>query len=176
MAGRVGGDTKIEIAKREAVAFLGELPDEIEVALVVYGHRGTNQESGKAESCASSEMIHAFEDNRRALVNSIQGLSPTGYTPLGGVLEYSAAIIAKLAPPRDGELGAIADAESQRARYEYCVLINEAKIVSPFNNATRELVSCYGQNDPNDSQFAIRRALQKLPSIEPEHHEMLHPI
>ncbi|MFK7941618.1 MAG: hypothetical protein AB8B85_01695, partial [Paracoccaceae bacterium] len=79
MAGSIGGETKMEIAKREAVNFLANLDENISVGLVVYGHRGNNQQDGKAEFCASSEMIHGFDANRSALAASIEGLSPTGW-------------------------------------------------------------------------------------------------
>jgi Ca-activated chloride channel homolog len=102
MAGSVGGETKMEIAKREAVSFLADLDENISVGLVVYGHQGNNQENGKAESCASSEMIHGFDANRADLATSIAGLSPTGWTPMGGVLNYSGEIIATLPKP-DGD-------------------------------------------------------------------------
>ncbi|MGB7262178.1 MAG: VWA domain-containing protein [Albidovulum sp.] len=102
MAGSVGGETKMEIAKREAVNFLASLDESISVGLVVYGHRGNNQQDGKAESCASSEMVHGFDANRADLATSIEGLSPTGWTPMGGVLTYSGEIIATLPTP-DGD-------------------------------------------------------------------------
>lgn len=102
MAGSIGGETKMEIAKREAVSFLASLDENIAVGLVVYGHRGNNQQAGKAESCASSEMIHGFDADRADLSASIRGLSPTGWTPMGGVLNYSGEIIATLPKP-DGE-------------------------------------------------------------------------
>lgn len=93
MAGRVGGETKMAVAQREALAFLNDVHDDVNVALVVYGHKGNNQDTGRAESCAASEMIHSFDTNRADLEQTIMGLSPTGWTPLGGVLEYAGDLI-----------------------------------------------------------------------------------
>lgn len=107
MAGRVGGETKMEIAKREALNFLRDIPNEVIVGLVVYGHKGNNQDSGKAESCAASELVHTFGPSRYKLEDSIRDLSPTGWTPLGGVLEFSADVIAELKAPRDGDLAPV---------------------------------------------------------------------
>ncbi len=107
MAGQVGGETKMKAAKREALAFLRDLPIEVKVGLVVYGHRGNNKADGKAESCAASELVHDFGASRRKLEDSIRDLSPTGWTPLGGVLEYSSEIIADLRPPREGDLAPV---------------------------------------------------------------------
>ncbi|WP_377510292.1 VWA domain-containing protein [Octadecabacter sp. R77987] len=102
MAGSLGGETKMEIAKREAVSFLADLDENIAVGLVVYGHRGNNGQDGKAESCASSELIHGFDVDRADLAMSIEGLSPTGWTPMGGVLAYAGEILSTLPEP-DGE-------------------------------------------------------------------------
>ena len=99
MAGAIGGETKMEIAKREAVSFLQNLDENISVGLVIYGHLGNNQQDGKAESCTSSELIHGFDADRADLAASIEGLTPTGWTPMGGVLDYSGQIIANLPEP-----------------------------------------------------------------------------
>lgn len=107
MAGRVGGETKMEAAKREALNFLSDMPNEINIGLVVYGHKGNNQESGKAESCTASELVHDFDASRRNLEDSIRDLSPTGWTPLGGVLAYSAEVISTLEPPKEGDLAPV---------------------------------------------------------------------
>ncbi len=107
MAGKVNGETKMKAAKREALAFLRDMPQEVDVGLVVYGHRGNNQEDGKAESCAASELVHSFDARRRKLEDSIKDLSPTGWTPLGGVLEYAGDIIKDLPPPREGDLAPV---------------------------------------------------------------------
>lgn len=104
MAGSIGGETKMDIAKREAVSFLTELDKNISVGLVVYGHRGNNQDDGKAESCASSEMIHGFDADRADLAKSIQALSPTGWTPMGGVLNYSRDLVSALSAPDEKEV------------------------------------------------------------------------
>ena len=102
MAGSVGGESKMDIARREALTFLQDLDETVSVGLVVYGHEGNNQDDGKAVSCASSEMIHGFETDRSALAQTITSLRPMGWTPMGGVLKYSAEIIAGLPEP-DGE-------------------------------------------------------------------------
>ena len=107
MTGHVGGETKMQAAKREAHAFLRDLPREIKVGLVVYGHRGDNTEGGKALSCSASELIHSFDASRQKLEQSIASLSPTGWTPLGGVLEYSREVVAGLALPLEGDLAPV---------------------------------------------------------------------
>lgn len=107
MAGRVGGETKMAAAKREALGFLRDMPEEMSVGLVVYGHKGNNEESGKAESCAASELVHGFDAPRSALQASIGALEPVGWTPLGGVLAYSGEVVAGLEPLKEGDLAPV---------------------------------------------------------------------
>ncbi|QFT94302.1 von Willebrand factor type A domain protein [Roseovarius sp. THAF9] len=107
MAGRIGGETKMAAAKREALGFLSDMPEEVSVGLVVYGHKGNNEESGKAESCAASELVHGFDAPRAALEASIGALEPVGWTPLDGVLAYSAEVVAGLEPPKESDLAPV---------------------------------------------------------------------
>ena len=101
MAGKAGGETKMRIAQREALSFLDELSTDVSVGLMLYGHKGNNKESGKAESCASPEMVHSFNSSRSEMRNTIQSLTPTGWTPLGGTLSAAADILNGL--PNEGE-------------------------------------------------------------------------
>ena len=68
MAGSIDGETKMEIAKREAVSFLSELDENISVGLVVYGHRGNNKEDGKAESCVQDNANRISQACTRATI------------------------------------------------------------------------------------------------------------
>ncbi|PIB24349.1 hypothetical protein BFP76_03800 [Amylibacter kogurei] len=107
MAGKLGKDTKMNIAKREAISFLNDIPNEVNVGLVVYGHQGNNQDDGKALSCSASEMVHGFKSRRSKIKDSIADLSPNGWTPLGGVLEFIGNELAQLSPPKDGDLAPV---------------------------------------------------------------------
>jgi hypothetical protein len=55
MAGNAGGTRKMLAAKREARKFMAALAKDVPVGLIVYGHKGNNDESGKLESCAGIE-------------------------------------------------------------------------------------------------------------------------
>ncbi|MBT0958132.1 VWA domain-containing protein [Alphaproteobacteria bacterium KMM 3653] len=103
MAGRLGTRSKMEIAKSEARAFLGDVHSSSKVSLVVYGHRGDNSEAGKPASCTSAEVLHGFDARRSALKDSITALQPTGWTPLAGVLDFIAEDLAKLPAERAGK-------------------------------------------------------------------------
>ena len=52
MAERVADGSKFELAREAVERFLGGLPREAQVGLVLYGHKGTNQPAGKAASRA----------------------------------------------------------------------------------------------------------------------------
>lgn len=88
MAGVLGDETKMAVAKREALGFLGAIQEDVPVALVVYGHKGDNTESGKPESCASYEWALGLGSDRSKIQDAIEELKPTGWTPLSGVLSF----------------------------------------------------------------------------------------
>lgn len=88
MAGKIGGKSKMQVAKEEALSFLDALQEDVPVGLMVYGHRGNNKESGKAESCAAVEWAHKIGASKTVLSTSIKDLQPTGWTPLGGALTF----------------------------------------------------------------------------------------
>ncbi|WP_210410483.1 VWA domain-containing protein [Oceanicola sp. D3] len=103
MAGSAGSVSKMEAAKREARAFLGDVHEDVAVGLMVYGHKGSNKPEGRAESCAAAEMVHGFDAPRRALGESIEALRPVGYTPIAGALEAAGRQLAALPEPKEGE-------------------------------------------------------------------------
>ncbi|WP_299871478.1 VWA domain-containing protein [uncultured Cocleimonas sp.] len=89
MAGKLGGKSKMSIAKRESLRFLGALQKDVPVGMIVYGHKGNNTKSGKAESCSSVEWVHKLGAGMHTLKKSIKSLKPVGYTPMGDALDYT---------------------------------------------------------------------------------------
>ncbi|WP_298298632.1 VWA domain-containing protein [uncultured Litoreibacter sp.] len=102
MAGQLNGDSKMNAAKREAAKFLNDLAADLPVGLMVYGHLGTNQESGKAESCAGIEMMRPIGKSRRDVSDSIRALQPTGWTPMAASLAYAEQEFGNLPPVKEG--------------------------------------------------------------------------
>jgi Ca-activated chloride channel family protein len=87
MAGRVGGETKMEAAKRAASAFLKGIPDGVAVGLVAFGHRGDNSETGKAESCRGVETIYRIgAADPAGLSRALGSFEARGWTPLADAL------------------------------------------------------------------------------------------
>jgi len=91
MAGKIGGQTKMDIAKNAIREFIGSLPEEAKVGLRVYGHKGSNQPKDKDLSCSSSELMISFEaTNRSELDTSLGQFQATGWTPIAKALEDAA--------------------------------------------------------------------------------------
>ena len=87
MAARAGAETKMDAARRAAIAFLRGMPTNTEVGLVAFGHRGTNLPAGKAESCRGVEAIYPLGAANPARVETALGqVRPTGWTPLAAAI------------------------------------------------------------------------------------------
>ncbi len=83
MAGRVGGETKMAAAKAAARDFLLSAPSDTRVGLVAFGHRGNNQESGKARSCKAVETVYPIgKASPASVVASLDSFDAVGWTPL----------------------------------------------------------------------------------------------
>lgn len=102
MAARIGGETKMAVAQDALIGFTRKLSESADVALRVYGHTGNNQASGKAESCAGSELLYPFEQLDAARFEAaIRSFRPTGWTPIAASLDAAAQDFAS-APAKDG--------------------------------------------------------------------------
>lgn len=87
MAAKSGGVTKMDAARRAAAEFLGGVPEGTQVGLVVFGHRGTNQASGKPASCAGVETVYPLGGaNTVQLQRALQSVQATGWTPLAAAI------------------------------------------------------------------------------------------
>ena len=92
MAGRAGGEVKMEAARRAARRFLETLPPGVEVGLVVFGHRGSPRDAGRAASCAAAEAVVPLSPaGRAAALSAVDGLRPVGWTPLAAAMRAAAA-------------------------------------------------------------------------------------
>ncbi|MFT4195690.1 VWA domain-containing protein [Ottowia sp.] len=102
MAARAHGETRMAAAQAALIGFTRQLAGSADVALRVYGHKGSNRASGKAESCAGSELLYPFQKlDAAAFESAIRSFRPTGWTPLAASLETAAKDFAA-APAQDG--------------------------------------------------------------------------
>ncbi len=72
MEQRIGGETRMQIAKRVLKDVLAAIPDRegINVGFRIYGHQGDNTTSGKAVSCRSSELRVPIDGVDRAALDA----------------------------------------------------------------------------------------------------------
>lgn len=93
MTAKIGAQTKIEAARQAALAFLAQVPSEVEVGLLVFGHKGTNQEAGKSESCRAVETLYEVAPAKRdEIARAVERMTATGWTPLAAALERLASL------------------------------------------------------------------------------------
>lgn len=83
MANKIGSKTRMDLAKEAIRSFASSLPNGANVALRVYGHKGTGAESDKQNSCTANELIYPLQTyNSEKLNNSLNQFKPAGWTPL----------------------------------------------------------------------------------------------
>lgn len=90
MGNEMDGKTMMDIAKDSITEFASSLPEGANIALRVYGHKGTEKEKDKELSCSSNELIYdmqAYEQN--ALQQALSGVNPAGWTPLADAIEQA---------------------------------------------------------------------------------------
>ncbi|MBD2705482.1 VWA domain-containing protein [Spirosoma sp. BT702] len=87
MAARLGTQTRMSLAKASLTRYVTGVPEAVRLGLLVYGHRGTNQESGKAESCAGISLLAPIGSLKEAgIQNTLSQFKPTGWTPIAAAL------------------------------------------------------------------------------------------
>lgn len=93
MAGPDGsGRIKIDAARAALERYAYGSPPNYRLGLQVFGHRGSNQPEGKAESCAGIDLISPLgsltPDSAAEALNQFQ---PTGFTPIAAALQQAAS-------------------------------------------------------------------------------------
>ena len=76
MWGQVEGKAKIAIAKEVLVGLIKDLPDDLHVGLVAYGHRR------KGDCNDVEELVTLSVLDKKKLIKKIQAISPKGKTPI----------------------------------------------------------------------------------------------
>ncbi|OCA80725.1 VWA domain-containing protein [Pradoshia sp. D12] len=83
MANITNGKTRMVVAKEAIQQFLMSAPEKANVALRVYGHKGTSKDSDKKLSCDSSELVYKFGSYKEKEFNqALSSFEPAGWTPL----------------------------------------------------------------------------------------------
>ncbi|WP_147554143.1 VWA domain-containing protein [Bacillus testis] len=90
MANKIGGVSRMDLAKQAIKDFLADVPKEAKVSLRVYGHKGTGSEKDKSKSCASVEQVYGFESYEEKKLNqALNQFTPSGWTPIADALQQS---------------------------------------------------------------------------------------
>jgi hypothetical protein len=89
------GEPRIDAAKRVLGQVIEAIPVDrpgLNVGFRVFGHQGDNSETGRPESCQSSELTVPIDGvNPDALREQVANYSPVGWTPIGLSLERALA-------------------------------------------------------------------------------------
>lgn len=96
MAPKIGGKTKIEIAKEAALNFVKNLNGDVNVSIIAYGHKGSNSAKDKTISCSGIEEIYWLDKIKMDVITSkVSPLQATGWTPIADSLQKASDILAK---------------------------------------------------------------------------------
>jgi len=94
MKGKIGGKTKMELAKEAIAKFVGQIPSDANVALIAYGHVGSSADSDKIASCSSVESVYPLSAYQAEnFTNSLHSFQASGWTPLAGAINKAGEIL-----------------------------------------------------------------------------------
>lgn len=86
----VGGSVKMDVAKEAINSFVDQVPEDINVGFMVYGHKGSAGVEGKAESCEDPEILVPIQKVNKSLIKQkVDSFDPTGWTPIAGSLNLA---------------------------------------------------------------------------------------
>ncbi|MEV0299360.1 VWA domain-containing protein [Nocardia sp. NPDC050710] len=98
LAADPGGGTKIDAAKNAVRTFIGAAPAASKVGLSVYGTGTGSTDAEKTAGCKDVKVLRNAETiDRPALTSAVDGITPSGYTPIGAALRTAAQAL-----PKDG--------------------------------------------------------------------------
>ncbi|MDO7842349.1 vWA domain-containing protein [Sphingomonas immobilis] len=104
MAARIGGETKMDAAKRAAASFLASVPAGTRVGLVAFGHKGDNSRQAKAASCSGVETLYPLgQANAAEVTHALEGVKATGWTPLASAISTAGKAFAP-GPPAGAQV------------------------------------------------------------------------
>lgn len=90
MGNVIDGKTMMDIAKDSIKDFAASLPEGANIALRIYGHKGTGSDKDKELSCSSNELIYEMQGYDANLLNeALAPIKPAGWTPLADAIEQA---------------------------------------------------------------------------------------
>jgi len=86
----IGGKTLMDIAKESIQEFTMNLPENANVSLTVYGHKGTSSDQDKELSCKGIEEIYSLSKyDAENFQKAIHSISPSGWTSIAESLKQT---------------------------------------------------------------------------------------
>jgi Ca-activated chloride channel homolog len=83
MGNYMGSKTRMELAKDSIKKFASSLPEEANISMRVYGHKGTGSNEDKKLSCSSNELVYPLQPyDQQGLDEALGKFKPAGWTPL----------------------------------------------------------------------------------------------
>lgn len=150
MAGRIGGQTKLDLARDAAVRFLDGLPASVQASLIVFGEQGDNGEAGKARSCKSVDLLAPMSNDRSRLSAVVSRIRAVGWTPLAAALDKAEALFAQSSTAGDQVIYVVSDGR------ETCGgdPVSSARRIN--GGATRAIVNIIGFGLPSSEAAALK--------------------
>ncbi|MEC1524617.1 VWA domain-containing protein [Neobacillus niacini] len=85
------GREKMDIAKQAVKSFAQTIGQSSEVSLVVYGHKGSENDKDMFESCSAIEEIYPMgKYSKQAFQTAVDSFESKGWTPLAGAIQKAA--------------------------------------------------------------------------------------
>ncbi|MEV0248459.1 VWA domain-containing protein [Nocardia sp. NPDC050712] len=99
LAADPGGGTKMDAAKNAVRSFVGAAPEASKVGLTVYGTGTGSTDAEKAAGCKDVTQLQAAQTiDKAALTAAVDGIVPSGFTPIGASLRKAAESLPKEGP------------------------------------------------------------------------------
>ena len=90
MKAEIGGESRMALAKQAIEDFTGQLPDDVNVSLFAYGHKGAGTAADKQLSCSSIEELYPLGAyNADSFRKAMDSFKASGWTPLAGAMEMA---------------------------------------------------------------------------------------
>lgn len=109
MAARIGGRSKLDLAKESTLAFIDGLSPDVDASLLVFGQQGNNADSGKAKSCTGIDQLAPMSRDRAALAGAVRQVRAVGWTPLAAALQRAQAQLSATAQPSEQVIYVVSD-------------------------------------------------------------------
>jgi Ca-activated chloride channel family protein len=111
MAGRMGGKTKLELARGAALSFVQGLPASVHASLLVFGQQGNNSEGGKAKSCSAIDIVAPMSIDRGGFRTALGQVPAVGWTPLAAALDRAETLLSASSVPGEQIIYVVSDGE-----------------------------------------------------------------